>query len=154
MTVLFLYTKYTKDFGKRMDRQFLKNKLFSKNHQTSAADRSAALLGSHKRIFVRLRHRTDLYRTNEDTLRPRTELLLLPRGPGVLPHRLLPGGGHQPGPCVLLLCGGLSAVLRRAVWPVCLWLAVPLRTGTGPAVQNSFCEEVEKAARGPVAPIP
>ena len=28
----FLYTKYTKDFGKRMDRQFLKNKLFQKSY--------------------------------------------------------------------------------------------------------------------------
>ena len=119
-----------------MDRQFLKNKLFSKNHQTSAADRSAALLGSHKRIFVRLRHRTDLYRTHEDTLRPRTELLLLPRRPRLLSDRLPAGSPRQPELSVFLLCRRISDAVRLGFRSLHLRMALSVRFGTGSALPD------------------
>ncbi len=94
-----------------------------------------------------------LHRKGKVPLRPRFELLFLPRSAWFLPNRFPSGCACGSKLQICILCFGFSPVVRGGFGTVCLWLALPVRTGTGPSPQNPISQKAPKNSRRLLAEI-
>lgn len=99
-----------------------------------STDRTAAAHHRDQRIYVRVFERVDLPGRPEICLCSGAELLLLPRGGCLLPHRGLAGAAEPAGLSGTLRRPGVFLCVRKPARALRLRLAVPLRAGAGPSL--------------------
>ena len=95
------------------------------------------VLCKYPMAYVAIKAALEWYPAVSYTHLPRLKLLFLPGRAGVLPHRLAAGGHGERGISVFLLRVRLSHGVRLPHGAFHLRMALPLRAGAGPALQNS-----------------